>query len=92
MGSSGGILAIATERINRQVVVHVKDTGEGIKPEVIERIFEPFFTTKSAVKGTGLGLSVSYGIIKSHGGEIKVNSSPGNGTTFSVFLPIKKED
>ncbi|MEA3347567.1 MAG: ATP-binding protein, partial [Pseudomonadota bacterium] len=54
-------------------------------------IFEPFFTTKSEVKGTGLGLSVSFGIIRSHKGEIQVESSPGQGTTFTILLPIKKD-
>lgn len=66
------------------------DEGSGIPPENIKKIFEPFFTTKEVGKGTGLGLSVSYGIIKSHGGEIKVDSTSGKGTTFSVILPIQK--
>jgi signal transduction histidine kinase len=56
-------------------------------PENMENIFRPFFTTKSAVKGTGLGLSVAYGIIKRHGGELLVESQPGEGTTFNVLLP-----
>ncbi len=66
------------------------DQGTGIEPENIKKIFEPFFTTKEVGKGTGLGLSVSYGIIKSHGGEIRVDSIPGKGTTFSVILPVQK--
>jgi signal transduction histidine kinase len=54
----------------------------------MEQIFRPFFTTKSEVKGTGLGLSISYGIIKKHHGEIRVESQPGNGATFTILLPI----
>lgn len=57
----------------------------------MKNIFDPFFSTKVAVKGTGLGLSVSYGIIKKHQGEIMVDSFPGRGTTFTLFLPIKQE-
>jgi len=71
------------------VAVAIKDTGIGIKPEHMEHIFRPFYTTKAEVKGTGLGLSVSYGIIKKHHGEILVESQPGEGTTFTVLLPIK---
>ena len=66
------------------------DQGTGITPENIKKIFEPFFTTKEVGKGTGLGLSVSYGIIKDHGGEIKIDSTIGKGTTFTIVLPIQK--
>ena len=65
----------------------VKDTGCGMTPEATERIFDPFFTTKKVGEGTGMGLSVVHGIIKSHGGTIIVESSPGKGSAFSVFLP-----
>ncbi len=66
------------------------DRGSGIEPENVKKIFEPFFTTKEVGKGTGLGLSVSYGIIKDHGGEIKVDSVIGQGTTFTLILPVQK--
>jgi two-component system NtrC family sensor kinase len=70
------------------VEVAVKDTGCGIPEANLQRIFDPFFTSKEVGKGTGLGLSVSYGIIKAHGGGIKVESVVGVGTTFRIYLPI----
>lgn len=70
------------------VVLEVSDTGCGMEPEMLERIFDPFFTTKS--EGTGLGLSVSYGIVKDHGGYVAVESKPGKGSTFQVYLPRVK--
>jgi two-component system, cell cycle sensor histidine kinase and response regulator CckA len=71
----------------RFVVLRVIDTGTGIPPDVLERIFDPFFTTKSPDKGTGLGLSTVLGIIRAHGGFVQVESVPGEGATFSVYLP-----
>ncbi len=65
----------------------VKDKGGGINPQIIDRIFDPFFTTKKQGAGTGLGLAVAHGIIKSHGGTIEVDNSPGEGATFRVLLP-----
>jgi signal transduction histidine kinase/AmiR/NasT family two-component response regulator len=85
---AGGEISISTCREDDRVVVAIKDTGIGIDPSVMEQIFRPFFTTKSEVKGTGLGLSISYGIIKKHHGEIRVESQPGEGATFTVLLPI----
>lgn len=70
------------------VFIAVSDTGSGIAPENLRRVFEPFFTTKPVGKGTGLGLSLAYGIIQKHGGRIDVTSTPGMGTTFTVFLPV----
>jgi two-component system NtrC family sensor kinase len=86
----GGELTISTQGNGNQIMVRVADTGVGIKPENIGKIFETFFTTKTdTVKGVGLGLSVCYGFIKDHGGDIKVKSQPGVGTTFNVILPTE---
>jgi PAS domain S-box-containing protein len=70
----------------------VRDTGDGIPAHIIDRIFDPFFTTKAPDKGTGLGLSTVMGIIKGHGGFIRVYSPPGDGATFCFFLPVSKDD
>ena len=71
----------------RYVVLSFADTGDGMSPEVMSHVFEPFFTTKPAGKGTGLGLSTSYGIVRQNGGDILVESRPGEGTTFTIHLP-----
>jgi signal transduction histidine kinase len=67
--------------------VSMADTGCGIPPELLSRIFEPFFTTKPVGKGTGLGLAAVYGIAKQHGGWVEVQSQPGQGSTFHIFIP-----
>ena len=87
----GGVITISTRQEGERVAVAIKDTGVGIKPEHMELIFQPFYTTKPEVKGTGLGLSVCHGIVQSHHGEIRVESQPGKGSTFTVLLPIKGE-
>ena len=69
-------------------LIEVEDNGPGISPDIIGRIFDPFFSTKKKQEGTGLGLSVVYGIVKAHGGEIIVDSRPGEGVTFRIRLPL----
>jgi CheY-like chemotaxis protein len=71
----------------RYVLLRISDTGTGIPPDVAEHIFEPFFSTKGSNRATGLGLSTVLGIVKSHGGFIHVESTPGQGATFAVYLP-----
>jgi len=71
--------------------IDITDTGAGIKPADMNHIFDPFYTTKVVGEGTGLGLSLVYGIIRSHGGYIEVNSKLGKGTTFAIFLPTAKK-
>ena len=85
---SGGILNVRTMLSTGNVLIIIRDTGAGIPEELRDKIFEAFFTTKQKVKGVGLGLSVCYGIIKDHGGEIKVESEVGKGTNFIISLPV----
>ncbi|MCK5194236.1 MAG: DUF3365 domain-containing protein, partial [Desulfobulbaceae bacterium] len=87
VGAEGGTITLTTILLDEEhISISIKDSGEGILPENIKEIFDPFYSTK-AIKGTGLGLSVSYGIIKSHGGDISVESEVGQGTTFTITLP-----
>jgi two-component system NtrC family sensor kinase len=92
---AGGTLRVATAN-GTGVTVSVTDTGSGIAPEHIARIYDPFFTTKTAPdagqkRGTGLGLSVTYGIIQEHAGKIRVESRPGEGTTFYLDFPLTRK-
>jgi Signal transduction histidine kinase regulating C4-dicarboxylate transport system len=85
----GGTLTLETTLPEEKLFrVRVSDTGRGIRPEHLSRIFDPFFTTKSQRTDTGIGLSVVHKIIEDHGGTIRVDSSPGSGTTFWITLPI----
>jgi signal transduction histidine kinase len=88
----GGEMRITTSTAIRNardgVVVFVQDTGIGIPAAEQARIFEPFYTTKGNQGGTGLGLSVTYGIVTDHGGQIEVESQPGAGAKFTVWLPL----
>lgn len=102
MREKGGVLEVGVEKVcldagavapfpdlhpGKYLKLRIADTGHGIDPGVLDRIFDPFFTTKGPESGTGLGLSVVYGIVKSHGGAIVVDSELGKGTIFQVFLP-----
>ena len=106
MSEQGGVLEIRARFVHldaREIIQYpdivpgrylqltVRDTGMGIDPKIMNRIFEPFFTTKEVGKGTGMGLAVVHGIVKSHGGAIKVSCDPGRGTTFHVLLPTIAE-
>ena len=86
-----GEIVVETEATPARVCARVRDTGPGIHPRHQDKIFDPFFTTKAEGKGTGLGLSISYSIIKDHGGTITVESAPGEGACFEVWLPRPKE-
>ncbi len=80
-------ITIRTRENNGMTEVSFEDTGEGIEPQYLQKVFDPFFTTKEERQGVGLGLSISYGIIKNHGGDIKVDSKVGEGSKFTVSLP-----
>jgi len=86
---SPGKIIITTSRKRKNAYIIVSDNGRGIAPDQIDKLFLPFYTTKEVGKGTGLGLSVSYGIIKNLGGKILVESGLGEGSTFTIVLPIR---
>ncbi len=89
MEGSPGSVTLSTRLLNAEKIeLRVTDTGPGIPPDIQAKIFEPFFTTKLPGKGTGLGLSVSYGIIKDHKGDVRVESTVGKGTAFVITLPV----
>lgn len=82
--------AIGTDlRPGRYVALAIADDGQGIAPDIVERVFDPFFTTKKQGHGTGLGLATSLGIVQAHGGSMAVYSEPGEGTKFTIYLPVQ---
>ncbi|UCG13293.1 MAG: PAS domain S-box protein [Deltaproteobacteria bacterium] len=87
---AGGVLSVSTgfDRKQNVIEVHISDTGVGIPEAEVERIFEPFYTTKSEGRGVGLGLSVAYGIVRQHQGELHVQSKVGQGTHFTIQVPV----
>ena len=85
-----GTISIRTRALGEWVQVEIADTGRGIPAENLKRIFDPFLTTKPVGRGTGLGLSLSYGIVGKHHGRIEVESAPGKGTSFKVYLPVRQ--
>jgi len=102
----GGVLSIKTSQttIDREfcrmhgygepgeyALITVKDTGSGISKDVLQKIFDPFYTTKDTGKGTGLGLAIAWGVVKQHKGYILVDSEPGKGTRFRIYLPLTTE-
>ena len=87
-----GDITIRTRQQNGHVEISIQDTGCGISKEHISKIFDPFFTTKEVGKGTGLGLNVAYNIINKHHGSIDVTSKIGEGTTFTILLPVNQEE
>ncbi len=79
---------VSTKKVGDKVLISVRDNGPGIPQKILDKIFQPFFTTKPTGQGTGLGLSLSYDIVKAHGGELKVETKEGEGTTFIIQLPV----
>jgi len=88
----GGTLTVRTSDDNSQVKIEVQDMGCGISQANMHKLFTPFFTTKEKGKGVGLGLAVAYGIIQRHQGKIEVQSKEGEGTTFTIYLPLRHEE
>ncbi|HEY8152941.1 MAG TPA: ATP-binding protein [Myxococcota bacterium] len=84
----GGIVTVSAVVDGAWVVVRIRDDGPGVAPELHTRLFEPFYSTKEAGRGTGLGLSISRRIVNDHGGSIEVESAPGQGTAFTIRLPV----
>jgi two-component system, NtrC family, sensor kinase len=81
-------VSVSTKKMNGKVEIKVSDNGNGIPQKILDKIFQPFFTTKPTGQGTGLGLSLSYDIVKAHGGDLKVETKEGEGSVFTIILPI----
>jgi two-component system, sporulation sensor kinase E len=86
-----GRLMIRTMLRNGEAEIEFQDAGPGVPPEILPRLFDPFFTTKPPGQGTGLGLAIAQGIVADHAGRIEVNSRPGEGAVFRVYLPVTTE-
>lgn len=87
-----GKIMISTGTYENNVRIYIRDTGNGIPPEIRVRIFDPFFTTKGVGQGTGQGLSLAHNIVNNHLGSISVDSEPGQGTTFTIELPVDSSE
>jgi len=92
MEKTGGKIIIVTGTESQNLTISINDNGPGIPPDNLARIFDPFFTTRPVGKGTGLGLSICYGIINKMGGRIDVDSKVDEGTTFTIVLPLDKQE
>jgi signal transduction histidine kinase len=79
---------VNTQKSGKNILISVRDNGNGIPKNILDKIFQPFFTTKPTGQGTGLGLSLSYDIVKAHGGELKVETKEGEGTEFIIQIPF----
>jgi two-component system NtrC family sensor kinase len=86
-----GEITATTQLLDGKIRISITDDGPGIAPEILQNIFDPFFTTKQVGQGTGLGLSICYGIVREHGGELWVESKPGEGATFHIELPLASD-
>jgi signal transduction histidine kinase len=89
--TEGGHITVSANQSGERIEIHVSDTGCGIPADILPHVFEPFFTTKRG-KGTGLGLSISQAYIRSHSGEIQIESAPQRGTTVTIILPLRPAD
>jgi signal transduction histidine kinase len=81
-------ITVNTQKSGKNILISVRDNGNGIPKNILDKIFQPFFTTKPTGQGTGLGLSLSYDIVKAHGGELKVETKEGEGTEFIIQIPF----
>jgi signal transduction histidine kinase len=87
-GTFDPVVVISTKKENGNIILKVRDNGNGIPQKVLDKIFQPFFTTKPTGQGTGLGLSLAYDIVKAHSGEIRVETKESEGSEFVVCLPV----
>jgi two-component system, NtrC family, sensor kinase len=87
-GDYNPTVSVSTKKENGNIIIQVKDNADGIPQKILDKIFQPFFTTKPTGQGTGLGLSLSYDIVKAHGGDLRVETKEGEGSTFIMQLPI----